>query len=60
VLTTVDPATGERDPGNEPMRTLMQYRRRDRSVYFGQNLIPRAPGRIAVGDECIVEERTRP
>jgi len=57
VLTTIDPATGERHPGNEPMTTLTAYRRRDRSVYFGQNLIPRALGTIAVGDECIVEER---
>lgn len=58
VLTTVDPATGVKDPGNEPMTTLMRYRRRDRSVYFGQNLIPRALGRIAIGDECRIEERS--
>jgi uncharacterized protein YcbX len=58
VLTTVDPATGVKDPANEPMRTLLQYRRRDRSVYFGQNLIPRGLGTIAVGDACAVEQRT--
>jgi hypothetical protein len=58
VLTTIDPETGKRDPANEPMRTLLQYRRKDRSVYFGQNLIPRAPGWIAVGDECLVEVRS--
>jgi hypothetical protein len=57
VLTTVDPATGVKDPGNEPMQTLMHYRRRDRKVCFGQNLIPRALGRIAVGDECRIEAR---
>jgi uncharacterized protein YcbX len=56
-LPTVDPATGERDPEGEPLRTLMSYRRRDRSVYFGQNLIPRAFGRITVGAECAIEER---
>jgi uncharacterized protein YcbX len=60
VLTTVDPATGERDPEGEPMVTLLRYRRRDRKVYFGQNLIPRALGRIAVGDECAIEERPVP
>ena len=59
VLTTVDPLTGERDPGNEPMATLLGYRRRDRKVYFGQNLIPRALGRIAVGDECSIEQRAQ-
>ncbi len=58
VMTTVDPATGEKDPANEPLHTLQQYRRRDRSVYFGQNLIPRALGKIAVGDECVIEERS--
>ena len=57
VLTTVDPATGVKDPANEPMRTLQGYRRRDRQVYFGQNLIPRAPGTITVGAECAVEEQ---
>jgi len=57
VLTTIDPVTGERDPDGEPMRTLTTYRRRDRSVYFGQNLIPRALGTVAVGDECAIATR---
>lgn len=57
VLTTIDPATGERDPDNEPMTTLMRYRRHDRSVYFGQNLIPRALGTLRVGAECAIEEK---
>ena len=50
--------TGERDAGSEPIRTLQAYRRRDRKVYFGQNLIPRAFGTIKVGDECVIEERS--
>jgi uncharacterized protein YcbX len=57
VLTTIDPETGERDPANEPLRTLTGYRKRDRGVYFGQNLIPRALGTLTVGDECAVESR---
>jgi MOSC domain-containing protein len=56
-LPNVDPATGVPDPEGEPIRTLTSYRRRDRSVYFGQNLIPRALGRIEVGAECVVERR---
>lgn len=56
-IPTIDPATAERDPANEPIRTLMQYRKRDRAVYFGQNLIPRALGTIAVGDDCVIKER---
>jgi uncharacterized protein YcbX len=57
VLTTVDPATGERDAGGEPMRTLMSYRKRERSVYFGQNLIPRSPGTLTVGAEYEMIEK---
>ena len=50
IMTTVDPSTGTRDSDGEPMRTLLSYRRRGRSVYFGQNLLPRSFGKIAVGD----------
>lgn len=54
ILTTVDPATGIRDPAGEPFATLRSYRQRDRSVYFGQNLIPRALGTISVGQACMI------
>lgn len=56
VLTTVDPATGVKDPAGEPLGTLGSYRRRDAKVYFGQNLIPRALGTIRVGAECAIDE----
>ncbi|MGP4094507.1 MOSC domain-containing protein [Nonomuraea sp. KM90] len=52
VLTTVDPATYAK--GKEPIRTLARHRRRDGKVWFGVNLIPDAPGRIAQGDPVIV------
>lgn len=58
ILTTIDPATGERDPAGEPMTTLGSYRREGRSVYFGQNLLPRALGRVAVGDVLDIEAET--
>jgi uncharacterized protein YcbX len=58
ILTTVNPETGERDPANEPIKTLQLYRRRERNVYFGQNLIPRALGTIAVGAECVIVEKS--
>jgi uncharacterized protein YcbX len=54
-LPTVDPETGERDPDGEPLRTLMSYRRRGTNTYFGQNLLPREPGVIAVGDVVSVQ-----
>ena len=50
IFTTVDPARGERDAGGEPLRTLTTYRRTPDGVTFGQNLIPRSPGRIRVGE----------
>lgn len=44
VFTTVDPATGERDPDGEPLRTLIGYRRGEHGVTFGQYLVPRGGG----------------
>jgi uncharacterized protein YcbX len=50
VFTTVDPLRGERDPDGEPLRTLIGYRRSGDGVTFGQNLIPRSPGTLRMGD----------
>lgn len=50
IFTTVDPARGERDPEGEPLRTLVGYRRTADGVAFGQNLIPRTPGTLRIGD----------
>lgn len=50
VLTTIDPATGEKDAGGEPLETLKSYRRVGPKVMFGQNMIPRRCGTIRVGD----------
>ena len=47
-VTTVDPDTGER--GDEPLRTLAGYRKREGGVMFGQNLIHEGTGEIHVGD----------
>lgn len=50
VFTTVDPATGERDPLGEPLRTLVGYRRGEKGVTFGRNLIPRGGHCLRIGD----------
>lgn len=50
VMTTVDPATGVKDEGLQPLRTLGQYRRTVDGVIFGMNAIHQSPGRISVGD----------
>ncbi len=48
VLTTVDPETGTFS-GKEPLKTLATYRQLNGEVMFGQNLIPRALGKLEVG-----------
>ncbi len=50
VFTTVDFERGAFDPSGEPLRTLTTYRRGERGVTFGQNVIPRGLGTLRVGD----------
>ena len=56
VLTTVDPDTGVKDPGLQPLRTLSGYRRTADGVIFGQNALNESPGVIHVDDSVIVIE----
>ena len=51
VLTTVDQETGV--AGVEPLRTLSTYRRGERGVLFGQNVVPRGTGSLAVGQVLV-------
>jgi uncharacterized protein len=48
VLTTVNHETGEK--GDEPLRTLSTYRKRNNKIYFGQNLVALDLTEIHVGD----------
>lgn len=48
VIPTIDPKTAAR--AKEPLKTLATYRRRNNDVYFGQNLIHKGDGIVAVGD----------
>jgi uncharacterized protein YcbX len=50
-FTTVMPESGTLDPTGEPLKTLARYRRAEKGVTFGQNVIARGRGRIAVGDK---------
>ena len=54
VFTTVDFERGEFDPSGEPLKTLTTYRRGERGVTFGQNVIPRGTGTVRVGDQVEV------
>ncbi len=49
ILTTLDPATGERNEDREPLTTLKTYREKDGAVLFGQNLIALGQGSLEVG-----------
>jgi uncharacterized protein YcbX len=61
IMTTIDPQTGLRPDGNEPLRTLSKFRRdRTGRVMFGQNLVPEQCGGIAVGDAVEVLESGEP
>ena len=60
VFTTIDPASGRKDPEGEPLRTLSRFRRDDDGqVYLGQNLVPLNEGTIRVGDTVEVIEQRR-
>ncbi len=61
IMTTIDPATGER--GKEPLRTLATYRSHDNKILFGENLMPdfsSAGQLVRVGDTIRVLERQEP
>ena len=47
VITTIHPETLEK--GQEPLRTLGEYRREGNKVLFGQNIIHDGPGELKLG-----------
>ena len=40
VITTTDQQTGERNPQQEPLRTLSKFRNSRGKILFGENLVP--------------------
>ena len=58
-MITVDQQTGQKGP--EPIRTLTTYRKFDKQVFFGQNLVPLNRGKIRLGDPVtVVSKREEP
>jgi uncharacterized protein len=47
-VPTIDPDTGL--SGSEPTITLASYRLRDKGIYFGQNVLVKRPGTVAVAN----------
>ncbi len=58
VTTTTDQETAER--GVEPLRTLATFRKPGGTVMFGQNLVHRGTGQLAVGMPVEVVSSARP
>lgn len=57
-MITMDQLTGEPAQGKgEPLKTLSQFRRAGKGVFFGVYMIPRSEGNIHLGDEVIVHTR---
>lgn len=52
VIPSIDPRTAQKQP--LVAQTLARLRRRDNAVYFGQNLIARGVGEVALGDAVTV------
>lgn len=49
ILTTIDPATGQRTEDREPLTTLKTYREWEGNIWFGQNVVSDGPGVLEVG-----------
>lgn len=56
VFTTVDPDRGALAEDGEPLHTLKTYRRSERGITFGMNVIARGVGTVRVGDAVEVIE----
>jgi uncharacterized protein YcbX len=51
IITTTDQITGERNPQQEPLRTLSTFRQFGKAgIMFGENMIPKTIGQLKVGD----------
>jgi len=50
-IPNVDPETGLVSRDKEPLKTLASYRKHDRNINFGRNVVHTGTGILAVGDE---------
>ena len=54
VITTTDQESGARHTTQEPLRTLKAFRTQEGfGAIFGQNMVPRTPGVLRIGDEVM-------
>lgn len=58
IMTTVNPATGEKNAQQQPLKTLKGYRQvKNGDVMFGQNLIALNKGQLRLGDKVTVLDK---
>ena len=62
VFTTVNPETGEKNPQQEPLKTLKDFRQlANGDILFGQNVVALNQGQIKQGDQVeIIKRQTAP
>lgn len=53
-VTTVDQSTGQK--GEEPLKTLAGYRKQEKGIMFGQNLVHGNQGVLSIGDALEILE----
>lgn len=54
IVTTIDQTTGQR--GEEPLKTLAAYRKMEKGILFGQNLVHENHGVLSVGERVEILE----
>lgn len=58
IFTNIDPATGERNPDHQPLKTLKEYRSivPNDSPVMGIHIGLRDAGRVSIGDAVYIED----
>jgi uncharacterized protein YcbX len=63
VITTINPQTGQKE-NKEPLRTLSEFRKMNKKVFFGQNLLHKltclSDNRLSIGDKIEIIESSEP
>lgn len=53
-IPNVDPETGVISQDKEPLKTLASYRKQERNINFGRNVVHTGTGILTVGDEILL------
>ncbi|MDQ7016651.1 MAG: MOSC domain-containing protein, partial [Gammaproteobacteria bacterium] len=59
VITSIDPNSAEKHPQQQPLRTLLTFRKQGKEVCFGQNIIPSKMGVLSLSQKVTVVEKAQ-